>query len=206
MVAPLELARTWLLERTYTRPDPSRTRAPMVLLVIAGCPTEKPGGAGRWRLVGSLKAVNRPVTRNATGIPSSAAGRPAMPSRSRRTCMPTRPSGRRAAAVPTTPGIFRSPSVWRRRAAMAPGSSGARHGALDGGAATGAVGDAAGRSEHANHTAVPAARRTATAARINVRAATMATPGFKIRGQARHHNGTLGADSASWPRYFLWSG
>src|SRR6266571_1121579 len=59
MLALLEFARTWLLERMYTRPSASRTRAPIVPAVIAGCPTEKPMGAGRWRCVGSLKAIKR---------------------------------------------------------------------------------------------------------------------------------------------------
>src|SRR5439155_126395 len=93
MVAPFEFARTWLLERMYTRPSASRTRAPMVPAVIAGCPTENPDGAGRWRWVGSLKAMSRPVTRWLTGTPSSATGRPCIPERSSRICMPGRPSG-----------------------------------------------------------------------------------------------------------------
>src|SRR2546426_9397650 len=75
MLAPFELARTWLFERMYTCPRASRTRAPMVPAVIAGCPTEKPMGAGRWRFVGSLNAMSRPVTRGVTGIPSSMSGR-----------------------------------------------------------------------------------------------------------------------------------
>jgi len=63
MFAPFEFARTWLFERMYTCPNASRTRAPIVPAVIAGCPTEKPIGAGRWRCVGSLKAMSMPVTR-----------------------------------------------------------------------------------------------------------------------------------------------
>src|SRR2546423_6622418 len=71
MVAPFELARTWLLERMYTRPSASRTRAPIVPAVIAGCPTENPVGAGRRRRVRSLKALHPPGDWTGTGNPSS---------------------------------------------------------------------------------------------------------------------------------------
>ncbi len=175
MVAPFELASTWLLERMYTRPKASRTRAPMVPAVIAGCPTEYPIGAGRWRVVGSLNAISRPVTRWVTGIPSRICGRPTRPARSNRSCTPGRPSGSSVTAVPTTPCIWRSASVWWRCAAMAARRSGSTR---CGAGSAGAAGDSM-RSEHPD-TAMPAPMSTIKAARVSVRTLTMgATPGFK---------------------------
>ena len=83
----------------------------MVPAVIAGCPTEKPMGAGRLRCVGSLNAIKRPLTRTATGTPSSACGNPARPARSVRIRTPAPPSGMEVTAVPTTPGMSRSAGV-----------------------------------------------------------------------------------------------
>src|SRR5260370_1011602 len=71
MAAPFELANTWLLERMYTRPNASRTRAPMVPAVIAGCPAADPICAVRWRGVRTLTMGATPGFKTENGRATS---------------------------------------------------------------------------------------------------------------------------------------